>query len=245
MADLKELNDTLKSVSADLTRVSGELREKAEAALAEAKTAGTLSASTKESVDELLTKHNVAAQQVEAITARIDEIDQKMVRGGRSEEATKSLGQRFVDDEAVKAWLAGSPSKGKADLRLKATLTSATTAAAGSVGDAIFPTILAGIQALPQRRLVVRDLITPGRMDTNSLEYVQGDAVHQQRRAGRRSRRQAAVGPRSSTWYTTSAKVIAHWMKASRQVLDDISQLRSIIDQRLLYGLAYVEEASC
>ena len=31
-------------------------------------------------------------------------------------------------------------------------------------------------------------------------------------------------------------------MKASKQVLSDISQLRSIIDQRLLYGLAYVEE---
>lgn len=31
-------------------------------------------------------------------------------------------------------------------------------------------------------------------------------------------------------------------MKASRQILDDFSQLRSIIDQRLLYGLAYVEE---
>jgi hypothetical protein len=34
-------------------------------------------------------------------------------------------------------------------------------------------------------------------------------------------------------------------MKASRQVLDDISQLRSNIDQRLIYGLGYVEEASC
>jgi HK97 family phage major capsid protein len=32
-------------------------------------------------------------------------------------------------------------------------------------------------------------------------------------------------------------------MKASRQVLSDIPQLRSIIDQRLLYGLAYKEES--
>jgi HK97 family phage major capsid protein len=31
-------------------------------------------------------------------------------------------------------------------------------------------------------------------------------------------------------------------MKASRQVMDDVSQLRSIIDQRLLYGLRLVEE---
>lgn len=31
-------------------------------------------------------------------------------------------------------------------------------------------------------------------------------------------------------------------MKASKQILSDVSQLRSVIDQRLLYGLAYAEE---
>jgi HK97 family phage major capsid protein len=242
MADLKELNDTLKSVSADLTRVSGELREKAEAALAEAKTAGTLSASTKESVDELLTKHNVAAQQVEAITARIDEIDQKMVRGGRSEEATKSLGERFVEDENVAAWIGSSPSKGKADLRVAATLTSATTNADGSVGDAIDSARLPGILPLAQRRMTVRDLLTPGRMDGNTLEYVKETGFTNAAAATA----EAAAKPESTLKFdlvSTSAKVIAHFMKASRQVLDDISQLKSVIDQRLIYGLAYVEEA--
>jgi hypothetical protein len=96
-----------------------------------------LSASTKESVDELLTKHNEAAQQVETITARIDEIDQKMVRGGNDAERPKSLGEMFVENDDVKAWLGSSPSKGKADMRVQATLTSATTNADGSVGDAI------------------------------------------------------------------------------------------------------------
>ena len=41
---------------------------------------------------------------------------------------------------------------------------------------------------------------------------------------------------------STSAKVIAHWFKASRQSLDDVPQLRSLIDNRLLYGLAFKEE---
>src|SRR5699024_2916136 len=41
---------------------------------------------------------------------------------------------------------------------------------------------------------------------------------------------------------TTTAKVIAHYTKASRQILSDASQLASYIDGRLRYGLAYKEE---
>jgi hypothetical protein len=48
MADLKELNDTLKSVSADLERVSGELKTKAEAALPKPRPPAHVAESTKE-----------------------------------------------------------------------------------------------------------------------------------------------------------------------------------------------------
>ena len=239
--DLKELNDTLKGVSADLERVGSELRTKAEAALTEAKNAGTLSAETKQAVDELLTKHNAKAQEIDGITARIDEIEQKGVRGGGRDEAPKSIGERFVEDDNVKAWLGSSPSKGKADMRVQAALTSATTDADGSVGDAIAPTRLPGILPLPQRRLTVRDLLTSGRMDGNTLEYVQETGFTN----AAAPVAEGAAKPESDLKFdlvSTTAKVIAHHMKASRQVLDDIAQLRSVIDQRLIYGLAYVEE---
>jgi HK97 family phage major capsid protein len=239
--DLKELNDTLKGVSADLERVGSELRTKAEAALTEAKNAGTLSAETKQAVDELLTKHNAKAQEIDGITARIDEIEQKGVRGGGRDEAPKSIGERFVEDDNVKAWLGSSPSKGKADMRVQAALTSATTDADGSVGDAIALTRLPGILPLPQRRLTVRDLLTSGRMDGNTLEYVQETGFTN----AAAPVAEGAAKPESDLKFdlvSTTAKVIAHHMKASRQVLDDIAQLRSVIDQRLIYGLAYVEE---
>ena len=38
------------------------------------------------------------------------------------------------------------------------------------------------------------------------------------------------------------SEVIAHYMKASRQILSDASQLASCIDGRLRYGLAFKEE---
>jgi HK97 family phage major capsid protein len=240
MADLKELNDTLKSVSADLERVSGELKTKAEAALAEAKTAGTLAESTKGDVDKLLTDFNEKTKEVQTLTARIDEIEQKAVRGAGQDEPKKSLGEMFVENDEVKAWLASSPSKGKADMRVTAELNSATTNADGSVGDAINQTRLPGILPLPQRRLTVRDLLTPGGWTATRWNTSRRPASPTPRRRWR-SPRPSRNRTLKFDLVSTSAKVIAHWFKASRQVLDDISQLKSMIDERLMYGLAYVE----
>lgn len=246
--DVKELNDTLKGVSADLARVSGELKEKAEAALAEAKSATGMSEKTKETVDELLVNFNDKSQQVETLTAKIDELAQKMVRGRDGEgDHAKSLGQQFVDDEGIQAWIKRQPTSGAAsrrfevDLSVQAALTSATDNSDGSVGDANVPTRVPGVNPLPKRRMTVRDLLTPGRMDSNTLEYVKETGFTNSAAPVA----EGAAKPESSIKYdlvSTGAKVIAHFIKASRQVLDDISQLRSNIDQRLIYGLAYVEE---
>lgn len=208
----------------------------AEEALGKAKAGEQLATQLKDSADEALTKMNV-------LTEKVADIQQKAARAtGAADEPPPSVGQQFVEAESVKQFLAaGGPRTGKADLQIKATLTSATTDSAGSVGDAINQTRLPGILPLPQRRLTVRDLISQGRMDGNTLEYVKetgftNNAVMVA---------EGAAKPESDLkldLVTTSAKVIAHWMKASRQVLSDIAQLRSMIDQRLLYGLAYVEE---
>ena len=41
---------------------------------------------------------------------------------------------------------------------------------------------------------------------------------------------------------TSSVTTIAHWVLATRQILDDVPMLQSYIDGRLTYGLALVEE---
>ena len=40
----------------------------------------------------------------------------------------------------------------------------------------------------------------------------------------------------------TSAKIVAHWSKASRQILEDAPMLRDMIDTELRYGLGVKEE---
>ncbi len=207
----------------------------AEEALGKAKSGETLTQSVKEKADEALLKMNGLQEQ-------LAEIEQKLARAGDgTKEAEKTVGQRFVDDEKVKEFLGQAQPRGRVDIQVKATLTSATADAAGAVGAGVQPTRLPGILPLPQRRMTVRDLLSPGQMDGSTLEYVQETGFTNN--AGMVA--EAAAKPGSDiklAMKSTTAKVIAHWMKASRQVLEDIAQLRSIIDERLLYGLAFKEE---
>ncbi len=221
-------------IKSDFDKKFDEVKAMATDAVGKAQAGEDLAKSQKEVIDNALTVMNETK-------ARLDELEQKAAREPSGDERQKSIGEQFVEDDKVKAFLEQAQPRGRVDLQAKATLTSLTTDAAGSVGDAINQTRLPGILPMAQRRMTVRDLLSPGRMDGNTLEYVKETGFTNSAAPVAED----AAKPGSDIkleLISTSAKVIAHWMKASRQVLDDVAQLRSIIDQRLLYGLAYVEE---
>ena len=193
----------------------------------------TISAGAKQSADEALTKMNELAAQVQ-------ELEQKAARRGDDKpQEIKSLGQQFVDDKFEGIKSAGG--RGRFSMEVKATINSATTNAAGSAGAMVEPTRLAGIIAPPDQKLTIRDLLLQGQMDGNALQYVRETGFTN----NAATVAELAKKPESDIKFDmvdTSAKVIAHYMKASRQILDDASQLRSYIDGRLRYGLKLVEE---
>ena len=237
MSDLnKSAADLAAEVKASFEKSLSAVREIAEDAQGKAKAGEELTANFKEKADEALILMN-------GFKARLDDLEQKAARpSGADAGERRSLGEMFTSDERVKSFLDSNPSRGAADLRVKATLTSLTTDAAGSVGDAINQSRQPGIMPLPQRRLMVRDLLSPGRLDVPTHEYVKETGFTNSAAPVA----EGAAKPESDLkldLVTTSAKVIAHWMKASKQVLSDISALKSIIDQRLVYGLKYVEES--
>ena len=193
----------------------------------------TISAGAKQSADEALTKMNELAAQVQ-------ELEQKAARRGEDKpQEIKSLGQQFVDDKFEGIKSAGG--RGRFSMEVKATINSATTRAAGSAGAMVEPTRLAGIIAPPGQKLTIRDLLLQGQMDGNALQYVRETGFTN----NATTVAELDKKPESDIKFDmvdTSAKVIAHYMKASRQILDDASQLRSYIDGRLRYGLKLVEE---
>ena len=232
---------TVADVSAEYKQVQNDLKTVGDQLKAHAETAAknaNLSAETRQQVDALLLKQGelqANVQNVEQLIAKLE------ANGAGADVQHQSLGQQFVNNEEVKSFLGKTTPRGRADMTIKAAITSVTTDADGSAGDLVQTTRLAGVQALPQRRMTVRDLITPGNMDGNSLEYVKESGFTNN--AGMVA--EGAKKPESSLKFdlvSTTAKVIAHYMKASRQILSDASQLASLIDGRLRYGLAFKEE---
>ena len=231
------MTQEIEQINASLKAVSDQLKTHAERAEKEIKASAKLSEETRASVDKMLTVQGELQARLQAAEQLVAKMDQ----GGGREDAPLSLGRQFVTGENFKAFAGQTSPRGRVDMTVNAAITSLTTDTAGAAGDLVEKTRLPGVVALPQRRMTVRDLIAPGQMDGSTLEYVKETGFTNN--AGMVS--ETVKKPESTLKFdlvTTSARVIAHYMKASRQILSDASQLASIIDNRLRYGLAYKEE---
>ena len=220
-----------------LDKIKDQVKEHGEKALAEAKKAGDMSAETKGKVDELLAKQG-------ELMARLQEAEQKLDRRGGNDPAhVKSFGEQATDgkEDEIKGLLSR---RGRVNISVKAIVSALTTDTNGAAGDLIVPQRLGGILGLPERRMTVRDLITPGRTTSNAIQYVKETGFVNN--AGTVSETTGALKPQSDIKFdimTTAVTTIAHWVLATKQILDDVPQLQSYLDGRLRYGLQYVEEA--
>lgn len=236
--DTKSVAELAAEIKADHAKAVDQVKEIAEKALAEAEKGVKSSETIDGKADDALSKMNELAEQVTSM-------EQKLARAAdfeRDASRAKSLGEQFLDSDNIKAMLEkGTDFRGTADFRAKATITSAVTDTDGAAGNVVNETRLPGIITPPNRRMTIRDLLTPGQMDGSTLEYVRETGFNNNAAPVAES----AVKPQSDIkleLVSTSAKVIAHTAKASRQILDDAAQLRTYIDGRLRYGLAFQEE---
>ncbi|WP_295850982.1 phage major capsid protein [uncultured Xylophilus sp.] len=228
------LDQDIQTINASLTRVSDQLKAQGERFDRNAE----LNAETKATVDDLLSKHG-------ALQASLQHTEQALAKleanGAGGDVQHLSLGQQFIATEGVKSFLGQTTPRGRVDMPIHAAITTLTTDADGSAGDLVERTRLPGVLTLPQRRMTVRDLITPGTMGGNTLEYVKETGFTNNAAPVA----EGAQKPESTIKYdaiSTTANVIAHFVKASRQILSDAPQLASMIDGRLRYGLAFKEE---
>lgn len=232
--DSAELAKQIKGLADDLVKRDKEIEELVAKATEEAKSAGALSAETKSALEGI-------AKTATEIQARLTELEQKAVRQVSGGGQIKSLGEMFTEaPEVAEAVKKGQSFKGRARLELK-TITSATADAAGSAGDLLNPQRLPGIVAPPERTLTIRQLLSPGRTAGNSLEYVQETGFTN----AAAMVAEGGAKPESTLKFdlkTANVRTMAHWVLASKQILDDVPQLQSYIDARLRYGLRFVEE---
>lgn len=224
----------LKDVMAALSKRDQDIKAFAEKAGEEIKSHGKILDDTKTILDGLV-KSGLGLQD------RLNDVEQKLARRtGADEESVKSVGEQFTDGDDFKGL--AEKGRGIARMRLKAvtSITSGTTGT-GGVGVAIQPTRVPGIITGPERPFTIRDLIMPGRTSSNAIEYVR-ESGYQNMAAPVGETLAKPQSDLSFELITTTVKTIAHWFRASKQVLADIPLLQSYIDGRAIYGLKYVEE---
>lgn len=231
--DVKGIVDELKKIKEDVHSTTDKVREKADEALSLAKAGKDMSEKEKARTDELMTKQGEAL-------ARLDDFEQKLARRVTAEIASPgTAGYKFIESEAFKSFKEkGERLRAGESLRVDVKSISSLTASGGTL---IAPDRLAGVLPLPQRPATVRDLLAPGRTSSNLIQYFR-ELVFTNSAA---PVAEGTLKPESDlTFEQKDAKVIklAHWIKATTEILDDAPAMQSMIDERLRYGLSYVED---
>lgn len=197
---------------------------------ADIKEFGKVQEGTKAAFAEL----NVKGQEIQS---RLLALEQKSVNEPQSERAEKSVGDRVAESDEYKAFAANGSAGGKGQVRINVkTITSIGTAGLGVVTQR-----QPGVIQEPLMRMTIRDLLSPGRTNSNLIEWIREDVFTNSADVVS----EGTLKPESNITFTRAdvgVKTIAHWIQATRQILADFPQLASLIDGRLRYGLLLKEE---
>jgi HK97 family phage major capsid protein len=219
---LKKIGDDVKEEGSKALKLAGEGKEIAEG--------------QKTRIDEMLVKQG-------ELMGRLETAEQKLARRSKeNEEGSKSLGQQLVENADFQNLVKSGRGVMKMNCKTVTNITNATTGT-GAAGNTVRPDRVDGLLMPGLRQLRVRDLMSPGRTNSNLIEFVK-ESGYQQLAATQAG--EAAAKAQSDIAFSLvqqAVVTIAHYVRASKQILNDTPMLESYIDTRLQYGLAFVEEA--
>ena len=231
-----DVANQLKLVNASVKELTEKALPKAENALKEAQKAGELSNETKKEVDKLLTDLNTQRDLQNQLQVQLGEAEQMFARlgnNGSQSPARNRAGDLVIVNEAMIEF-SKNVSAGRRlaiDMPRNALTSFAVNPVDGSTK----------IITNPNQRLTVRDLLAPGDTESNAVAYLRELLF---------TNNAAPVAENTTKPYSeitfeevlSGVKTVAHLMKIAKQTLDDLPQLRSIINGRLLNGLKRVED---
>lgn len=183
-------------------------------------------------IDPLLTDFN-------DMKARLADMEQKGLRGGDTMDPV-SAGQTLIDAGKFKSFAEDRSGPGRVTIEVK-DITTLTTNAPGSAGALLQSERRGLVVELPQRRMSIRALIAPGTTSASLIEY-------DREKVFTNNADMVAEGvakPQSELQFEDASapvRKIAHWFRMSAEILADAPALRSVVDQRLRYGLSFKEE---
>lgn len=195
------------------------------------KETGDVSASLKADLKKMAEDHDSVKAQFAKMADSLTAIEQQGTKAAERK-TPLSMGEAFVKSAAFKAFKSGEQSKAK--FEYKNTILGEVT---GEPSDIIVPRMdMAGIVSGATRALRVNDIIQRGATTSNQVHYTR-ELLFTNNAA-----EVAEGGARAESVLTfeavdTPVRTIGHFIKVSKQVLDDAPMLQSYIDTRMRYGL--------
>lgn len=233
--DPKVLVKEFRGLKDDLKKQHGEVQEWTKKAAESIKETGEIAAEVKTGLE-------AAAKKGEELATKFAELEQlvaKLQANDNPAPRFRSIGKEVTEDERFQTWLKDGGDKSRVRIGVKA-ITSLTSGD-GAAGDLIVPQRNPGIIRQPDRAMTIRNLLTVGRTTSNSIEFVQETGFTNSAAPVA----EGALKPESSLEFnlqTTPVRTIAHWIQASKQILQDVPALQSYIDTRMRFGLEIEEE---
>lgn len=235
---MSEVAELIKKVSQQLEDTSAQFNIKAEEALSMGKRNGKLTDDMKLEVDKLAVDFNGLNGCLQSLTAAVEGVEQHIaqmpVHGALK--VAHTVGQQMLSHEGLKDLNSTMQANSRITVPVKAAITTPDLPS-----GVVEPDRLPGIDALPQQRLFIRDLIAKGRTQSNMIFYVQQTGFTNAAAVVAEN----TLKPESGIEFTeknTPVRTIAHTFNASKQILDDMTQLASMVDVEMRYGLKLAEE---
>jgi HK97 family phage major capsid protein len=222
----------MKAVEVALSEKHNELKGLIEKSNAEVAEFGKVATDTKQGID-------VISAKCTELGDRMHEIEQKGL-GSQEHAESETFGEQFSKSDGWAAMQEGR--QGSAKMSVKTAIVNATGQNQPLAPSDRRP----GMIAEPNRILSIRDILPVGRTSSNLIEYAKENVFTNN--AGPQYASPAfenVTKPESGITFTLASSAvvtIAHWIPASKQVLEDSPMLQSYIDGRLMYGLKLEEE---
>lgn len=203
-----------------------------------------------EGTKEAVAKLNVDGAKIIADTTekqraqdlRILDLEQKLAVKGVQGDANKqkSLGEQFTESQEFKDFVP----RGRQTVKAASSpfMVKNITSNSLSGGPGIFPEYLPTPVIPAFQPLTIRDLLATGTTETNLIIWVQENVFTNN--AGYQGS-DGSLKPQSDITYdlkNIAVETIAHWFKASKQVLADFKILQTLINTRAVFGLKLTEE---
>lgn len=225
----KELNEAIELIESKMAEAVKEYESQVEEY-------GSAAKSASEEVKKLAEDHKSMVEQSEELQSRIKELEQLGAEGfkGGNDNTEKTWGASLVDSESFKSFAQGSTNVARVEVK------NTIIGESGSPGDPDNTLVqtdrLPGIVPGAFRSLNILDFVPMGTTGSNQIEYTReaswtNDAAETN---------EGTTKPESDLTFelvNDPVRTIAHFIKASKQILDDAPMLRSYIDRRMMHGL--------